>query len=209
MVVLLEGFPISTEELWTCARVTIRFLVTSLTKALLPRLLSLNGQAALGRVLVVPNFIHLRMMEATVFLGTLNGADIFLVPFHRSVPRHNPVLEFYGQLIWPHCLVFALTCTVNSGTLYRQVCAFPNHVQSIELTTGGLQSSCRTISRMINGNRMHLSSILSLIAKGLNTYVNEVFLLIIFYKFANIYKILMLLCHYGVVCVDWWRHLFL
>ncbi|XP_029618117.1 corrinoid adenosyltransferase MMAB isoform X1 [Salmo trutta] len=28
-------------------------------------------------------------------------------------------------------------------------------------------------SRMINGNRMHLSSILSLIAKGLNTYVNK------------------------------------
>uniref|UniRef100_A0A8C7SK17 Uncharacterized protein n=1 Tax=Oncorhynchus mykiss TaxID=8022 RepID=A0A8C7SK17_ONCMY len=31
-------------------------------------------------------------------------------------------------------LVFALTCTVNCGTLYRQVCAFPNHVQSIECT---------------------------------------------------------------------------
>ena len=66
-----------------------------------------------------------------------------------------------------HGLVFALTCTVNCGTLYRQVCAFPNSVQSIEFTTAGLQSSCRNISRMINGNRMHLSSISSLIAKGL------------------------------------------
>jgi hypothetical protein len=35
MVVLLEGSPISTEELWTSVRVTIRFLVTSLIKALL------------------------------------------------------------------------------------------------------------------------------------------------------------------------------
>ena len=67
----------------------------------------------------------------------------------------------------------------------KQVCAFPNHVQSIEFTTGGLQSSCRNISRIINGNRMHLSSILSLIAKGLNTYVNKVFLFLIFNTFAK------------------------
>uniref|UniRef100_A0A4W5KEQ9 Eukaryotic translation elongation factor 1 alpha 2 n=1 Tax=Hucho hucho TaxID=62062 RepID=A0A4W5KEQ9_9TELE len=40
-------------------RVSIGFLVTSLTKALLPRFLSLAGQPALGRVLVVPNFFHL------------------------------------------------------------------------------------------------------------------------------------------------------
>ena len=43
--------------------------VTSLTKALLCRLLSLARRPALGRVSVVPNFLHLRMMEATVFLG--------------------------------------------------------------------------------------------------------------------------------------------
>ena len=39
---------------------------------------------------------------------------------------------------------FALTCTVKCGMLYREVCAFPNHVQSIEFTTG------RNISRMTN-----------------------------------------------------------
>jgi hypothetical protein len=36
MVVLLECSPISTEELWSSVRVTIWFLVISLTKALLP-----------------------------------------------------------------------------------------------------------------------------------------------------------------------------
>ena len=41
----------------------------------------------------------------------------------------------------PHGLVFALTCTVNCGTLYRPMCAFQNHVQSIKCMTGGLQSS--------------------------------------------------------------------
>ena len=70
----------------------------------------------------------------------------------------------------------ALTCTVNCGTLYRQVCAFSNSIQSIEFTTGLLQSSCRNISRRINGYRMHLSSSSSLIAKGLNNDVNKVFL---------------------------------
>ena len=68
MVVLLKGSPISTEELWSYVRVTIEFLVTSLTKALFYRLLSLAGWPALGRVLVVPNVFQLRMMEAMVFL---------------------------------------------------------------------------------------------------------------------------------------------
>ena len=78
MFVLLEGSPISTEELWSSVRVTIRFLVTSLTKALLTRFFSLAGQPALGRVFVVPNFFNLSMMEATVFLGTFNAAEMCL-----------------------------------------------------------------------------------------------------------------------------------
>ena len=93
MVVLLEGSPISTEELWSSARVTVGFLGTFLTKALLPQLLSLARRPALGRVLVVLYSFHLRMMEATVFLGTFNVADIFLELLPRSVPRHNLVSE--------------------------------------------------------------------------------------------------------------------
>ena len=78
MVVLLEGSPISTEELWSSVRGTIGF---SVTKALLPRLLSLAGRPALGRVLLVPNIFHLRMMEATVFLGTFNAAAVYVFLF--------------------------------------------------------------------------------------------------------------------------------
>ena len=168
MVVLLEGSPIATEELQSSVRVTIGFLDSSLTKALLPRLLSLAGRPALGRVQVVPNVFHFRMMEATV-LGDLQCWRDVLVPFPRSVNIHNPLSELYGQFLRPHGLVFALTCTVNCGTLYRLVCVFPNHVQLMEFTTGRLQSSYRNISGMINGNRMHLSTISSLLAKGLNT----------------------------------------
>ena len=45
--------------------------------SLLPRLLGLARQAALERVLVVLNFFNLRIMEATVFLGTFNVTDFF------------------------------------------------------------------------------------------------------------------------------------
>ena len=59
MVVLLEGSSTSTEVLWSSVNVTIGFLVSSLTKALFTRLLSLAGRQALGRVLVVPYFFYL------------------------------------------------------------------------------------------------------------------------------------------------------
>ncbi len=43
---------------WSSTRVTIRFLVTTPTKALLHQLLSLARRPALGRILVVSNFFH-------------------------------------------------------------------------------------------------------------------------------------------------------
>lgn len=56
MVDLLDLSPVSTQDLWSSARVIFGFLVTSLTKALLPQLFSLAGRPALGRrVLVDPN----------------------------------------------------------------------------------------------------------------------------------------------------------
>ena len=87
--------------------------------------------------------------------------------------------------------------------LYRQVCAFSNHVQSMEFTTGGLKSSYRNITWMINGNRMHLSSISSFIAKGLNMQIRYFSFLFVIHlqTFLNLFS----LCHYGVLCVDWWR----
>ena len=86
MVVLLEGYPISTEELWSSVRATIGFLVTSLTMALLPRLLNLARRPALGRVLVVPIFFHLRMMKPLCSVGpsmlqTFFGPDLCLKTF--------------------------------------------------------------------------------------------------------------------------------
>ena len=70
--------PISTQDLWSLARMSIRYFITSLTMVLLPRVLSLAGHQPLGKVLVVPNFFDLRMMEATVLFGTFNAAAFLL-----------------------------------------------------------------------------------------------------------------------------------
>ena len=132
------------------------------------------GQAASSRTsLGSSKLLPFKNDEYHCVLGDLQCCRHFLVPFSRSVPRHNPVSELYRQLFSPHGLVFDLTCTVTWWTLYKQMCAFPNHVQSVECTTGGLHSSSRNISRMIIRYRMHLSSISSHIAKGLNTYVQH------------------------------------
>ena len=78
MVVILEGSPISTEDLCISVSVTIgllvTLLVTSLTKILLPRWLSLAGRLGGSK-------LYFRMMEATVFLGTFNAAEMFWYPF--------------------------------------------------------------------------------------------------------------------------------
>ena len=72
--------------------VTIRFLVTSMTKALLTRLLSLAGQPALGRV-GGSKILQFNNDGGHCVLGDLHCCRSFLVPFPRSMPRHNPVLE--------------------------------------------------------------------------------------------------------------------
>ena len=151
MVVLLEGSPISTEELWRYVRVTIGFLVTSLTKALL----SLAGRPALGRVLVVPNFFHLRMMEANAFMRTCNAAEMFWYSFPdlclNTFLSRGTTDSFFDLMAW--FLLWHALSTV--GPCIDRCVLF--QIQSIQFTTGGLQSSCRNISKMININRMHRS----------------------------------------------------
>ena len=139
MVVLLEGSPISTEELWSSVRVTIGFLIPSLTKALLPQLLSLAGWPTLGRALVIPNLFHLRMMEATVFLGTFNAVEMFWYPSPdlclNTILSRSSTDNSFDLMAW-----FLLWNVLSAVRPYRQVLAFPYHVQSIGFTTGRLQS---------------------------------------------------------------------
>ena len=96
MVVLLEGSPISTEELWSSLRVTIRFLVTSLTKALLPQLLRLAGRTAFGG----SKLLSFKNNGGHCVLGDHQCCKTFLVPFPRSMVRHNPALQTIPSTSW-------------------------------------------------------------------------------------------------------------
>jgi hypothetical protein len=88
MFVLLEGSLISTEELCQSDHRAFGHIPDQG-----PSPPNTQFGQALGIILVVPNLFQLRMMEATVFLGTFNAAEMFWYPFPRSVSRHNPVSE--------------------------------------------------------------------------------------------------------------------
>ena len=97
------------------------------------------GQAASSRKsLGVSKLFQFKNDGGLCVHGGLQCYRNVFVPFPKSVPRHNAVSALCGQFLRPHGLDSALTCTVNCGTLYGQVCAFPKHVQSIEH-----QSRCR------------------------------------------------------------------
>jgi hypothetical protein len=96
-------------------------LVPSLTKALLPQLLSLAMWPALERLLGVPNFFHLKGMEATV-LGDLQCCRLFFGALPRSVPRNNPVSELYGQFLRPHAFAFQLGDLIQTGVCLSKSC---------------------------------------------------------------------------------------
>ncbi|CDQ90590.1 unnamed protein product [Oncorhynchus mykiss] len=125
-------------------------------------------------------FILLLCTPATVFLETFNAADIF----------------WYASPDLCRDAILSRNTTDNSFDLcsdvHCQLWAFPNHVQSIEFTTSGIQSSCRNISRMINGNRMYLVSISSLI-KG-SEYVKYKILHLQNFQITCFRSVIMLYC---------------
>jgi hypothetical protein len=152
--------------------------------------------------LVVPNFCLLWMMEATVFLGTFNATQMFCYPSPDlcldTILSQSFMDNSFDLMAW-----FLLWHALSSvGPYIDRLCAFQNHVESFEFTTGGLQSSCRNISMMINGNSMHLSSILNLTGKGLNTYVNKVFLFFSCFTYAKMSN-LFSLCNNGDIFFIW------
>lgn len=139
---------------------------------------------------MVPNFSHFRMMEATCALKHHQCWGNFLVSLNRSVPWHNSVSQVFGQFSRPHG---SLTYAINCETLFRQVCAFPNYVQWIQLST------VVEASRTINRSKMHQSSIVTVITKGLN--MGSVWYFTVLCKLSKHSKKLFLLCHFKILCI--------
>jgi hypothetical protein len=90
------------------------------------RLLSLAGRPAPERVLVV------LISGGHCILGDLQCCRNVLIPFPRSVPRHNPVSEFYGQFLLTSWLGFLLWHSLSTVGPYIDRCV-PFQIMSNQL----------------------------------------------------------------------------
>ena len=96
------------QDFWSSARVTIRFLVTSLTKALLPQLLKFGWTASSKKRTGCSKLLQFKNGQCA--LVNPQYSRIISVAFRRSVPQLNPVSALCRQFLRPHGLVFALIC---------------------------------------------------------------------------------------------------
>lgn len=117
MLVLLAGFPISGGDFWS----------------LLEWLLGYRS----------PPLVRVW----TVSQPAKNPGGFKHLPFNNynilaliCASTQNIIVEVYTELLGLHGLVYALTCSVNCGTLFTQVCTFLNYVSLIQFATGRLQS---------------------------------------------------------------------
>ena len=109
MVVLVEGFPISTEELCSSVSVTIRFLGHLPDQGPSPSIAQFGRAASSLKSIGGSKRLPFKNDGGHCVFGDLQCCRHVLVPFPRSVLQHNPVSELYGQFLQPHGLVFALT----------------------------------------------------------------------------------------------------
>ena len=199
MVVLLEGSPLFTVQRWSSVRVTIGFLVTSLTKALHP-LIAQFGRVASSRKSPDGS----KLLPFTDDRGHCAHWDLqccrhFSVPFPRSVPQYNPVSEVYRQFLGLHGLVCALTCTVNCGTLYRRCVPFQIMSNQLNLPQVDSNQVVQTSQGWSVDTECTWDQLLSVMAKAVSTYVLVRFLFLI--NLQKILKPLFHVCHYGLLCV--------
>jgi hypothetical protein len=132
MVVLLEVSPIHRGTLERC-------LGHLSDQGPTPRIAQLGRAAISGKSLYwFQTSSILRMMEATVFLGTFIAAEHFWNPSLdlclNTILSRSSTDNSFDLMAW-----FLLSHALSTVGPYRQVCAFPNHVQSIAFTAGGLQ----------------------------------------------------------------------
>lgn len=111
----------------------IRFLVTSLTEAVL----QFRWQPAPGRFLLVQNYFYWQMMEATVLIGTFRAAEMFL--YLPQICASSPVGHFIHR-----CVSFQLISNqLNWPQVDSSEAAETSEVRSVE--TGWTCASCQRL----------------------------------------------------------------
>ena len=172
-----------------------RLLVNSLTKALLPRLLSLAGRPALGRVLVVPNVFHLRMMEPIVFLGTFNVSEMFWYPSPdlrlNTILSRSSTANSFDLMAW-----FLLWHALSTVGPYIFRC-MPFQIMSNQLNLPQVDSN--QVVETSQGWSMETGC----------TWVQfwvplQRVWIVMYVSYFCFVLVIHLLCYYGILCVDWW-----
>lgn len=125
MVVSLELPPNSTQNL----KVIFGFLVTSLTKAFLPRLLSLARWPAPGRSSGHPKLLPFKDFGGHCALRILNCSRNSFMALPRFVSQFCLWAVTVLLTSW---FTFTLISTVSWTVLYRQACAFINKSNQFE-----------------------------------------------------------------------------
>jgi hypothetical protein len=189
MIVLLEGSPISTEELWSS--VSDHWVLGDVPDEGPSPPIAQFGRATISR----KSFGDSKLLPCKnegchCVLGDLQCYRNVLVPFSRSTQSCLGTLRSVPSTSWLGFCSDMLCLALSTVGLYIDRCAFSKSCP-VNWIYHRWTPSCRNSSRMINGNQIYLKSFSRFIAKGLNTYINKIFQ----FDFP--------LSHYGVLCLDW------
>ncbi len=137
---------------WSLTRVAIRFLLTSLDKALLHQYLSLARRPGLGRVVVVSNVFQLCIMKATWIFET-SMKNIFS---SRCVAWCNPVSELYRQFFSYLRALFLLWYAFSAVRCFIKTCV-PFQIIPIQLNLPQVNFTWSVVKSTSNMNAPELN----------------------------------------------------
>lgn len=175
IIVLLEGSPFSSKPSWSSDEwmnewMSIWFLVTSLIKTFYLDYSNLFGGQLKWELWCFLDFFLLWMMEATVLTGTFGAAEFFL---YRSPDLRLDIIvsprSTDNSLLW-HALS-PMRPYLDRCVTFQMIFTQLNLPQVDLLPQVGLDElSYGKIYKVISGNRLHLCSVLTVMAKAVNTY---------------------------------------
>lgn len=171
IIVLLEGSPFSSKPSWSSDEwMSIWFLVTSLIKTFCLDYSKLFGGQLKWELWCFLDFFLLWMMEAIVLTGTFGAAEFFL--YRPPELRLDIILSRRStdnSLLW-HVLS-PIRPYLDRCVTFQMIFTQLNLPQADLLPQVGLDElSYGKIYKVISGNRLHLCSVLTVMAKAVNTY---------------------------------------
>jgi hypothetical protein len=136
MVVLLEVSPISKEELELRQR-DHRVVGHLPDQGPSPPIAQFGWAASSKKSLGGSKLLPFRNDGGRCVLWDLKCCRHLLVPFPRSVPRHNPVSELYGQFFRPHRLAWSAVGPYIDRCVPFQIMSNQFHLAQVDSNQAG------------------------------------------------------------------------